>query len=75
MELAEDLKNLLAEFSAISLASQELVTENMRMKKMMEEKEQQLLESAAMTTRLEKDLQRKQNMLEIFISNCPSFQS
>ena len=75
MELAEDLKNLLAEFSAISLASQELVTENMRMKKMMEEKEQQLQESTAMTTRLEKDLQRKQNMLEIFISNCPSFQS
>jgi len=65
MELAEDLKNLLAEFSAISLASQELVTENMRMKKMMEEKEQQLQESAAMTTRLEKDLQRKQNMLEM----------
>ena len=65
MELADDLKNLLAEFSAISLASQELVTENMRMKKMMEEKEQQLLESAAMTTRLEKDLQRKQNMLEM----------
>ena len=65
MELADDLKSLLAEFSAISLASQELVAENMKMKEMVAEKEQQLLESVTLTDRLQKDLQRKQNMLEL----------
>jgi len=65
MELADDLKSLLAEFSTISLASQELVDENIKLRKNVEESEKQLLESRAVISRLEKDLQRKQNMLEM----------
>jgi len=65
MELAEDLKSLLAEFSAISLASQEMVDENIRLRKNIEESEMQLLECRAVVSRLENDVQRKQNMLEM----------
>ena len=48
-----DLKSLLSDFSIISVGTQELVGENLTLKKTMEEKE------------AVKDLQRKHTMLEV----------
>ena len=47
------------------MASQELVEENKKLRDRMDEKEKRLLEAVTLSTRLEKDLQRKQGMLEI----------
>ena len=65
MQLDKDLKSLLSDFSNISAATQELVGENLELKKMMEVKEKKLQEAVNLSTRLEKDLQRKQTMLEM----------
>ena len=65
MELADDLKSLLTDFSSISMASEELVEENKKLRDRMDEKEKRLLEAVTLSTRLEKDLQRKQGMLEM----------
>jgi hypothetical protein len=63
MQLDKDLKSLLTDFSNISAAPQKRVAE---LKKMMEEKEKELQEEVNLFTRLDKDLQRKQTMLEMF---------
>ena len=70
MQLDKDLKSLLSDFSDISAATQELVGENLELKKMMEVKEKKLQEAVNLSTRLEKDLQRKQTMLEMVHQHC-----
>jgi hypothetical protein len=65
MQLDKDLKSLLSDFSNISAATRELVGENMELQKMMEVKVKTLQEAVNLSTRLEKDLQTKQTMLEM----------
>jgi len=65
MQLAEDLKRLLTDFKTITLASQRLEEENLKLKNMLQEKEKKLVESMTLSSKLEKDLQKKQNMLEL----------
>jgi hypothetical protein len=64
MQLNKDLKSLLSDYSNILAATQELVGENLKLKKVMEKKEKEK-EKVNMFTRLAKDLQRKQTMLKV----------